>query len=75
MCMCTIVEKCEYLGFSNSLYSYNTGMEHRFDEVDLDDGSTFIGSLTTPYILYGISYQDVYVSEVSILIYTAFIYV
>ena len=52
--------------FSNSLYPYNNGMDTSFDGVV--DAFAFIGTFTTPYILYGNSYQDVYVSCMQIML-------
>ena len=46
--------------FSNSLFSYNDVLDGQFANVN--DGSDFVRTFTTPYILYGNSYQDVYVS-------------
>ena len=51
------------LAFSNSLFPFNAGSDTIFDSGD--DISTFIGTLSSPYVLYGESYQDVYVSSQS----------
>ena len=47
--------------FSNSLYPYVDILDGVVLFGNIDDGATFIGTLTTPYILYGNSYHDVYV--------------
>ena len=55
------------LGFSNSLFPFNAGSDTFFDSDD--DDYTFIGTLSSPYVLYGESYQDVYVSLQSTSMY------
>ena len=53
----------DIVGFSRFLYTYNTnGSDNSFDDIDDDD--EFVGRLSAPYIMYGKSYQDVYVSMI-----------
>ena len=60
------IEVClDFSGFVNSLYVYNDGRDARFEEVD--DDSTFVGTLSSPYVLYQNTYSDVYVSKPALL--------
>ena len=49
-----------YTGFSANLLPFGFGLDTSYD--NQDDGSTMVGTLSTPYVLYGTSYTTVFVS-------------
>ena len=49
-----------YTGFAANLLPFGFGVDTSYD--NQDDGSRIVGTLSTPYVLYGTSYTTVFVS-------------